>query len=200
MLDFIFGFNARMGRLAYFGVSVAVGIGAWIVFTILLMTGLHPMMTAKTATFAHIQTWPMMVAFIKFTAVIFLLHCMRVRDIGWDPVCVIPLWIAAILIDCAVATYFPEWAIRPERFSGTIAGALLKIVAGRGAHVLARDGPFPIDANRDAVMGYPLTCTNRGRAADIWRRRRCRNIDSPAARLPMSCTAARRPTHSDPRS
>ncbi|WP_424630311.1 DUF805 domain-containing protein [Bradyrhizobium sp. SYSU BS000235] len=127
MLDYIFGFNARMGRLAYFKANVALFIVAWIAFTILIMAGLHPIMTAKTASFAHIQTWPMMVAFITFFLINLSLNCMRIRDIGWDPVCVVPAWIAAILVDCAVATYFPEWSIGHERFSGTIVGGLLKI-------------------------------------------------------------------------
>jgi uncharacterized membrane protein YhaH (DUF805 family) len=130
MLDYIFGFNARLGRLAYFGANVAVFVIATLVFAALIMANLHPMPARRLASFADIQTWPMMIAFIAFILIGISLQCMRIRDIGWDPICVIPAWIAALLIDCSVAMVVPEWSIGPERFSGTIAGPLIKIAGG----------------------------------------------------------------------
>jgi hypothetical protein len=48
---------------------------------------------------------------------------MRIRDIGWDPVCVIPMWIAILVVDMFVAAKIPAWSLGPEHH-GTIVGLL----------------------------------------------------------------------------
>ncbi|WP_249129339.1 hypothetical protein [Bradyrhizobium japonicum] len=56
----------------------------------------------------------------------FTLQSMRIRDIGWDPVCVIPAWFALMIVDHLVAGRFPAWAIGQEH-QGTALGALVNL-------------------------------------------------------------------------
>jgi hypothetical protein len=42
---------------------------------------------------------------------------MRLRDIGWDPVCVIGGWIAIVVIDRIVATQVPALSLVPALLS-----------------------------------------------------------------------------------
>ena len=42
----------------------------------------------------------------------FTLQSMRIRDIGWDPVCVIPAWIAIVIVDKVVAGRIPGLVAR----------------------------------------------------------------------------------------
>jgi hypothetical protein len=54
----------------------------------------------------------------------FTLQGMRVRDIGWDPVCVIPGWFALLIIDKLVASKIPAWSFDHDH-NGTMVGALV---------------------------------------------------------------------------
>ena len=51
---------------------------------------------------------------------------MRIRDIGWDPVCVNPGWIAVAIIDGLVASKMPAIALGHQQ-PGTIVGALVNL-------------------------------------------------------------------------
>jgi len=63
---------------------------------------------------------------IIFILITLTLQSMRIRDIGWDPVCVIPGWIAILIIDMVVATKFPNLALGHEH-RGTAVGALVNL-------------------------------------------------------------------------
>ncbi len=52
---------------------------------------------------------------------------MRIRDIGWDPVCVIPLWVAILMVDSVVAGRIPAWSLGRDHH-GTVVGALVNLV------------------------------------------------------------------------
>jgi hypothetical protein len=52
---------------------------------------------------------------------------MRIRNIGWDPVCVIPAWIAILIVDNLVAGKVQAWALDHDHH-GTIVGALINLV------------------------------------------------------------------------
>jgi hypothetical protein len=66
-------------------------------------------------------------------AIQFILRSMRIRDIGWDPVLVVPAWIAIVIADKAIAATFPAWAIGESHLghgylgSGTVVGRLIDI-------------------------------------------------------------------------
>jgi hypothetical protein len=62
-----------------------------------------------------------------FGVISFTLQSMRFRDIGWDPVCVIPTWIAILAVDFAVARKFPGLSLGPEHY-GTVVGGLVNLV------------------------------------------------------------------------
>src|SRR3984957_21208121 len=76
---------------------------------------------------ASLMTWPVIWAGVFFARMTFSLQSMRVRDIGWDPVCVIPAWIAILIVDKVVAGKLPLWALGPEH-EGTVVGGLINLI------------------------------------------------------------------------
>jgi uncharacterized membrane protein YhaH (DUF805 family) len=127
MLGFVFGFNARLGRMHFFLASIGLGVVmTTICFVIAMYMAPHvPAGTRLTA--AAFASWPpVIVAIVVFGWASFTLYCMRFRDIGWDPVCVIPAWIALIIVDKLVATKIPAWSLGHEH-GGTIVGALINL-------------------------------------------------------------------------
>jgi uncharacterized membrane protein YhaH (DUF805 family) len=116
VLSFLFGFNARLGRLHYFLASIGLAIVATIVFLGLIFAaygaGAQP----------GIVRW----LIILFVAIVLwanaMLLSMRFRDIGWDPVCVVPIWIASMIVDAVVAMKVPEWSLTAAHTS-TVVGA-----------------------------------------------------------------------------
>jgi uncharacterized membrane protein YhaH (DUF805 family) len=123
MLGFLFGFNARLGRLHFFLATIAAAV----------------LMTAITAAIAGVAfqntpkgmipsltSWQVIATAGLFCWLSVTLQSMRVRDIGWDPVCVIPGWIAATIIDGLVAGKVPALALGHGQH-GTIVGALVNL-------------------------------------------------------------------------
>ena len=47
-----------------------------------------------------VKNWAIIGAMVFFGAATFTLQSMRIRDIGWDPVCVIPAWFAQPCPEC----------------------------------------------------------------------------------------------------
>jgi hypothetical protein len=70
--------------------------------------------------------WPVVVLAILFCLITVTLQSMRIRDIGWDPVCVVPTWFALMALDYAVAHRFPGLSLGPEHY-GTAVGGLLNL-------------------------------------------------------------------------
>jgi uncharacterized membrane protein YhaH (DUF805 family) len=122
MLGFLFGFNARLGRLHYFLATIALAIGMTAVCFAIASYIFHstPRGTLQSES---LMTWPTFVAIAFFAWMTFTLQCMRIRDIGWDPVCVIPAWGAILIVDKLVAGKIPAWSLGQEHH-GTIVGAL----------------------------------------------------------------------------
>jgi len=123
MLGFLFGFNARLGRLHFFLATIAVAV---------LMTAISiaiaglAFQNAPKGMIPSLTSWQVIAAAILFIWLSFTLHSMRIRDIGWDPVCVIPGWIAATIIDGLVAGKIPAIALGHGQH-GTIVGALINL-------------------------------------------------------------------------
>jgi uncharacterized membrane protein YhaH (DUF805 family) len=116
MLGFIFGLNARIGRLHYFLSIIGVAIAmAGICFLIALAAyHNHPRGTPPSL---EVIMWPAIVVGTLFFVVSFTLQSMRFRDMGWDPVCVIPAWIAVLIIDVVIAKKFPGLAFGPHHYT-----------------------------------------------------------------------------------
>ena len=121
MLGFLFGFNARLGRLHFFLGTIAVAV----LMTAICVAIAGHALTSKGAI-PSLTSGPVIAAAVLFGWLSFTLHSMRVRDIGWDPVCVIPAWIAATIIDGLVATKIPAISLGQGQH-GTIVGALVNL-------------------------------------------------------------------------
>jgi hypothetical protein len=76
---------------------------------------------------ANLMTWPVIAAMVFFGWMSFTLHAMRIRDIGWDPVCVIPVWIAIMIVDNLVAGKIPAWSLGQDH-RWTAVGALVNLL------------------------------------------------------------------------
>ena len=88
MLDYLFGFNARLGRLHFFLATIALAVAATL-----------------------------------------NLQAMRLRDIGWDPICVIVGWIAIEIIDGIIAMKVPSLSLGPGHH-GTVLASIVNLVMG----------------------------------------------------------------------
>jgi uncharacterized membrane protein YhaH (DUF805 family) len=125
MLGFLFGFNARLGRLNYFLGTIALAcVMTAICFAI--ASQLYQSSPKILQESAVMMTWPVIAAGLGFLFASFTLQSMRIRDIGWDPVCVIPAWIAIIIVDKVVAGKIPAWSFDSDH-NGTVAGALVNL-------------------------------------------------------------------------
>jgi len=126
MLGFLFGFNARLGRLHYFLSSVALAVAMTLfAFAIASYAFQHAPKGAEPS--ADLITLPVLGVVGVFLWITFTLQSMRIRDIGWDPVCVIPVWIMILLVDKLVAVKFPGWSVGSGDHE-TIVGLLINFV------------------------------------------------------------------------
>ncbi len=123
MLGFLFGFNARLGRMHFFLSTIGLAVAMTAGFFVIAMSAVQhaPAGTEPSIEFA---TWPVIIAIVFFVWITFTLQSMRIRDIGWDPVCVIPAWIALLVVDKVVAGKIPAWSLGHEHH-GTIVGSLI---------------------------------------------------------------------------
>ncbi|THD60138.1 MAG: DUF805 domain-containing protein [Bradyrhizobium sp.] len=170
MLGFLFGFNARLGRLQYFFATIGLAVlMTAICFAIAIYVfGTTPRAMLSPASLMN--AWPVIAAMVFFGWATFTLQSMRIRDIGWDPVCVIPAWIAILIVDKIIAGKIPAWSLDHDR-NGTVVGALTNLVL-----VLALmfwpsgdyQEPFN-DAYRIPVRPAPRTATPSAAAERIAR-------------------------------
>jgi uncharacterized membrane protein YhaH (DUF805 family) len=122
MLGFLFGFNARLGRLHFFLATIAAAV---LMTAISIAIAGHAFQNAK-GMIPSLSSWQVIAAAILFIWLSLTLQSMRIRDIGWDPVCVIPGWIAISIIDGLVASNIPAIALGHQQH-GTIVGALVNL-------------------------------------------------------------------------
>lgn len=126
MLGFLFGFNARLGRMNYFLATIALAV---VMTAICFAIASYAYQHGPNGTFSpeSLMGWPAIAAIVFFAWMTFTLQSMRIRDIGWDPVCVIPAWIAILIVDMIVAGKIPAWSVGQEHH-GTALGALINLV------------------------------------------------------------------------
>ena len=125
MLGFLFGFNARLGRLHYF--LATIGLAVLMTAICFFIAGYtYHLHSGAQISRADLMGWPTVTAIVFFACASFTLQSMRIRDIGWDPVCVIPMWIAILIVDKLVAGKIPAWSLGQEHH-GTIIGALVNL-------------------------------------------------------------------------
>jgi uncharacterized membrane protein YhaH (DUF805 family) len=127
MLGFLFGFNARLGRMHYFLATIGLAVAMTAICFVIAFYVLPNIPRAMRSPAALLRAWPTIAAIVFFGWATLTLQAMRIRDIGWDPVCVIPGWIAMIVVDNVVAGRIPAWSLG-QGHDGTAVGALVNLV------------------------------------------------------------------------
>ena len=125
MLDMLFGLGIRLGRLKFFLISMAAGVVyglialpvAWYAYK----SGMH---ITPPRSLWH-AGWPIAAFAIFCVAGNLFLASMRFRDIGWDPVIMIPCWIVVMVGDPMLAGRVPAMAL-PDH-DGTVVGGLINL-------------------------------------------------------------------------
>ena len=125
MLGFIFGLNARLGRLQYFLSTMGLAVVMTGICYVLARDSFDATANGVPPSIEMIRG-PALIVGIIFLLVNLTLQAMRFRDIGWDPVCVIPGWFAVLLVDMVVARKFPSLSLGAEHH-GTAVGALVNL-------------------------------------------------------------------------
>ncbi len=125
MLGFLFGFNARLGRMHYFLSTIGLAVVMTAVCFAIAGYAVQSIPSGMPLS-PGLMAWPLIVTGVVFAWMTFTLQSMRIRDIGWDPVCVIPAWIAILIVDKLVAGKIPAWSLGLEQH-GTIVGALVNL-------------------------------------------------------------------------
>ena len=151
MLGFLFGFNARIGRLAYFLSSVGLAIFIAVLVLAIVFSAMHGLPrlhdSAREILLSRAK-WPLIGAGAIYLLISLVLQSMRFRDIGWDPVCVIPAWIALVIVDKLIATKFPNLSVGHH---GTIVGAVVNF----GLYMALIFWPGGSDEGSSPTFGKP---------------------------------------------
>jgi len=124
MLGFLFGFNARLGRLPFVLGIIAVAVAA-VATNLALSPYTIQQLASGAKPPANPFAWPLIFPTVGFLWIKYTLKSMRIRDMGWDPVCVMPAWIAMALVDSVVAIKVPGWSIGHGHHV-TIVGAMIQ--------------------------------------------------------------------------
>jgi uncharacterized membrane protein YhaH (DUF805 family) len=127
VLDLVFGLNSRLGRLQFFLATLVLAV---VMTAICFVVAMSVFRNATPANFRPddlLRNGGMIAAMAFFALATITLYSMRFRDIGWDPVCVVPAWIALMIVDYVVAMKFPAYAIGQEH-TGTMVGAIANLV------------------------------------------------------------------------
>jgi len=126
MLDHLFGFNARLGRLQYLLACFALGVVMVAICFAIVASGSIHIPRGSQLTWQMLG-WPALGAVALFVLASLALQAMRFRDIGWDPVVVIAAWLAIMFIDAIVAAKMPDLALAHGHY-GTIVGSIVNLV------------------------------------------------------------------------
>ena len=154
MLGFLFGFNARLGRLHYFLASIALAVVMTAICFSIATSYIQSTPRGMVSPESMMKSWPIIAAIVFFGAMTFTLQSMRIRDIGWDPVCVIPAWIAIVIVDKLIAGKIPAWSLGKDH-NGTVVGALVNL-----ALLLALTF-WPSGDNENPTFGQPPQTPDR---------------------------------------
>jgi uncharacterized membrane protein YhaH (DUF805 family) len=127
VLDLVFGLNTRLGRLKFFLATLVLAVVMTAICFVVAMSVLRNVTPANIRPEFLLKNSGMIAAIVFFAIATITLYSMRFRDIGWDPVCVVPAWIALMIVDYAVAMRFPHLAMGQEH-TGTVVGGIANLV------------------------------------------------------------------------
>jgi len=107
MFHNILGFGGRIGRLEYFLISMVFGVFMTLL-VLALVLGLAPHgMTRGSAGSSALLLILLLVVLPVYLWFSLALQAKRFRDMGWDPLYVIPGWIIANMVSGAVTLALP---------------------------------------------------------------------------------------------
>lgn len=165
MLGFLFGLNARMGRLQFFLATIVLAIVMTAICFFIAMFVLRHAAPTMMRPEELLQTPATIFAIVFFVAASFTIQAMRIRDIGWDPVCVVPLWIAFMFVDRLLAAKFPGLAVGQEHQATVIGGlvnfVLMLILYFWPSGYADEDGSAPDTSARWSEPSRPSAATDR---------------------------------------
>jgi uncharacterized membrane protein YhaH (DUF805 family) len=176
MLGFVFGLNARLGRLHFFLATIALAIVMTAICFAIAMAALRTTSPSMIRPEDLMKNWAIIAAMVFFGLATFTLQSMRIRDIGWDPVCVIPAWLALMIVDYVVAGRFPAWAIGQEH-QGTVVGGLVNLglmlaltfwPSGDSEGSYGNPGQPSRSAARPSMSNERLARVSQGAARPTW--------------------------------
>jgi len=127
VLDLVFGLNTRLGRLQFFLATLVLAVAMTAICFVVAMSVLRNVNPANISPRDLLKSSGMIAAMVFFAIATIELYSMRFRDIGWDPVCVVPAWIALMIVDYVVAMKFPAYTFGQEH-TGTVVGGIVNLV------------------------------------------------------------------------
>jgi len=129
MLAVIFSFRGRINRLQYLLGLAGLFFGSFvfccIVGAVFLALGLAVRRSVAMLIFGFFELLVLLPAIVWIS---FSLQARRFRDIGWEPIFVIPAWIIATAIDLAMAQINHRSGALPFFAGPTILGCLIDLV------------------------------------------------------------------------
>jgi len=109
MITSMLGLTGRIGRLRYFLFTIGLG---FVLSAVMMVTIFNFAGSSDDPRELIIDALPIIVVIIAVYAWgTLVLTTKRLRDIGWAPGFVIPLWIGIVLIDVMLTVLMPEWAV-----------------------------------------------------------------------------------------
>ena len=124
MLEAAFSFQGRLNRLQYFLGCMALGLGAGVI-TVALFLGFIRSGGPDAMAQALIPLGLLVLFGLPlFLWISFSLQTRRIRDIGWNPLYVIPGWILVGVVDLMIARAVPTLALT-KLHNQTAVGALI---------------------------------------------------------------------------
>jgi len=127
VLDLVFGLNTRLGRLQFFLATLVLAVVMTAICFVVAMSMFRNVTPANFRPDDLLKNGGIIAAMVFFAIATVELYSMRFRDIGWDPVCVVPAWIALMIVDYVVAMKFPAYTFGQEH-TGTVVGGIVNLV------------------------------------------------------------------------
>ena len=110
MIGTYLGLGGRIRRLRYFLLSLGLGLAVSVV-TFLFAFNLVADSNGEP-DFSIASLWPILLVILPIYGWgTLMLMTKRFRDIGWEPLYVIPIWIGLVIIDMMLAGLFPEMVV-----------------------------------------------------------------------------------------
>jgi uncharacterized membrane protein YhaH (DUF805 family) len=157
MLAAVFTFRGRLNRLQYFLANCGLGL-ALVVLAMILVAGVLGGRSLggpdAMATLRPTALYCIVVLGLPYLWISFSLQSRRLRDIGWEPIFVIPAWIGLEMLDRLAVWAAPQIAAAPQ---GKVSWLSLLLNAGLGLCLLFWPGrpSFDVAAVFDDVPPPP---------------------------------------------